>query len=265
MPGPGPGQRGARPELTLAVLKCVTMFLVDALEAVARPELRDVVLFARAQAHPVSADDVAARFRIHRTVARGRLERLAAAGLLTASFERRTGRSGPGAGRPAKVYAVPPETSAIEFPERHYDRLLGRLLGALPEEGRHEALAEAGIAFGADLADATGLARTKSIRAAAERACTALGELGFQATVAEATPDTVTIATPTCPLRPLVVANPDAAAIDRGMWVGLIDTFLPKARACTVTCDTQGCLDSHESCRVLLTFGDGSPNTNGHS
>ena len=56
-----------------------------------------------------------------------------------------TGRSGPGAGRPTKLYTVPPETEAIEFPERHYDRLLGHLAGQLPED----ALTQAGVSFGA--------------------------------------------------------------------------------------------------------------------
>jgi hypothetical protein len=145
------------------------MFLVDALSGIAQPELREIVLFARAQAHALSADDVAGRFRIHRTVARARLERLAAAGLLTVSFERRSGRSGPGAGRPTKLYSVPPETSAIEFPQRHYDRLLGHLVDAIPEEGRRIALTRAGVSFGADLAETAGLTRTKGIRSGRRR------------------------------------------------------------------------------------------------
>jgi predicted ArsR family transcriptional regulator len=238
---------------------------VEALSRIAQPELREIVLFARSQARPVSADDVATRFRIHRTVARGRLERLAAAGLLTVSFERRSGRSGPGAGRPTKLYAVPPETSAIEFPARHYDRLVSHLLEAVPEQGREIALAEAGVAFAGDLAEIAGLGRTRGIRSAAERACTALGKLGFQAFVSESTEDSVTVTTPTCPLRPLVVAGPDAALVDRGMWMGLVAAYLPRSRPCSVTCDTQGCLDSHASCRVLLTFAAGSPNTSEHS
>ena len=214
----------------------------------------------------MSADDVAARFRIHRTVARARLERLAAAGLLTVSFERRSGRIGTREpGRPAKLYGVPPETSAIEFPARHYDRLLGHLLDAVPEQGREIALAEAGVAFAGDLAETAGLSRTRGIRSAAERACAALGTLGFQASVRESTEDSVTITTPTCPLRPLVVADPEAVSVDRGMWMGLVAAYLPRSRPCSVTCETQGCLDSHASCRVLLTFGTGSPNSNEHS
>ena len=82
-------------------------------------------------------------------------------------------------------------------------------------------------------------------RLAAERACALLGELGCQATVEEASEGRVTITTPTCPLRPLVVANPEAAAIDRGMWAELVG-----ADSCEI-CD---CLDGDASCKVVLHF-----------
>ena len=234
---------------------------MDALAGVGQPELRETLLFVRAQAGTVSADDVSGHFRIHRTVARSRLERLAEAGLLEASFERRTGRSGPGAGRPAKVYRVPPEIAAIEFPSRHYEQLVGHLLKTLPPEERQEALADVGIAFAGDLADAAGLKPARGIRSAAERACNALGLLGFQARVAEATEDHVVIETPTCPLRPLVVANPEAAAIDRGLWFGLVGRYLPRCRPCTIACQTHDCLNEDAPCRVALTFRTGNLTT----
>jgi predicted ArsR family transcriptional regulator len=237
------------------------VFLVDALSGIAQPELREIVLFARSQARRVSADDVAARFRIHRSVARGRLDRLAAAGLLAVTFERRTGRTGPGAGRPAKLYGVPPETTAIEFPHRHYEQLVGHLLDAVPVDERNVTLPRTGAAFARDLAGAAGLGRTRGVRSAAERACAALGKLGFQATVTDATRDRVTITTPTCPLRPLVIANPEAALVDRGMWIGLVGAYLPRSRPCSMNCETRGCLDDHASCRVVLTFATDSLKT----
>src|SRR5437588_11765190 len=120
---------------------------MDRLEAIGDPELRGALLFARSQARPVTADELAESQAVHRSVARGRLERLVEAGLLETSFERRTGRSGPGAGRPAKVYGVPPETTALEFPHRHYEPLLGHMVEALPPEERDLALADAGVAY----------------------------------------------------------------------------------------------------------------------
>jgi len=234
---------------------------VDALSGIAQPELRAVVLFVRSQAGPVSTDDVATHFRVHRTVARGRLERLAESGLLDVAFERRSGRSGPGAGRPTKLYSVPPETTALEFPQRRYEQLLGHLLDVLPERERELTLTRVGVDFAQDLAAAAALGPTRGVRSAAERACAALGKLGFQATVSEAGDDSVTITTPTCPLRPLVMSSPEAAAIDRGMWMGLVGAYLPRRRPCSVTCETRDCLDDNASCRVVLDFQTGLLNT----
>ena len=103
------------------------------LDAIGDRDLRETILFARAQPLPVTADEVAAAHQIHRNVARARLERLVEAGLLVASFERRTGRTGPGSGRPAKTYRVAPQLSALEFPERHYEQLIGLIVETLPE------------------------------------------------------------------------------------------------------------------------------------
>lgn len=230
------------------------VFLVDALTGIAQPELRDVVLFARSQAREVSADDVARHFGIHRTVARSRLDRLADARLLTVRFERRSGRSGPGAGRPTKLYGVPPETVALEFPERHYDRLVSRLVAALPAGEREQALRVVGEEFANDLAETAKLGRVRDVRTAADRACAALGKLGFQAGVTDASEGQVTITTPTCPLRPLVLANPDAAAIDRGLWTGLVNLHLAPDARCTVSAETCDCLDCDANCKVVLDF-----------
>ncbi|MBA3489184.1 MAG: hypothetical protein H0T78_06485 [Longispora sp.] len=48
-------------------------------------------------------------------------------------YRRLTGRSGPGAGRPAKLYRRPDSEVAVSIPERRYD-LTGELLAAAIEE-----------------------------------------------------------------------------------------------------------------------------------
>src|SRR5439155_20480988 len=120
--------------------------MMHRLDSIGDRELRETLLYARAQPLPVTADEVASAQRIHRNVARGRLERLADAGLLVASFERRTGRTGPGAGRPAKTYRAAPELSAIEVPERRYDQLIRLVAEALPERPRRFRLRDVGLA-----------------------------------------------------------------------------------------------------------------------
>lgn len=226
---------------------------MDELEAVGDPGLREALLFARGRPRPVTADDLAEAQRVHRNVARSRLERLVEAGLLASGYERRTGRTGPGAGRPAKTYAVEPQLTPIEFPARGYESLLGLLVDGLPASGRKKRLHGIGVTFGEELARAAKLRPSSSLRAACGGVCKAVGRLGYQASLDDVTADRAVITTPTCPLRPLVRAHPEAVEIDRGMWSGLV-AQASGAAAVRIECETHGCTDDHASCRVLITL-----------
>jgi|SoiMetStandDraft_2_1073263.scaffolds.fasta_scaffold172289_1 predicted ArsR family transcriptional regulator len=227
---------------------------MHSLDAIGNQELRETLLYARAQPLPVTADDVAGAHGVHRNVARGRLERLADAGLLIRSFDRRTGRTGPGAGRPAKTYRVAPELSALEFPERRYERLIGLAVDALPERTRRVRVHEVGVAFGRELAREARLRPAKRWRTALERVCAALGGLGYQASVAEVSGNGAVITSATCPLRPLVRARPRLAELDRGMWAALVAQALADAEIGLIDCHTPICQRDDVDCRVLLTL-----------
>ena len=226
----------------------------DRLEAVGDPALREALLFVRGAERPITADDLAAHSGVHRNVARSRLERLVAAELLEVGFERRSGRSGPGGGRPAKTYSATPELSGIEFPARRYEALLGFLADGVSKPK----LRAAGVAFGHELARSAGLTSTRNRRRGLDRVCSALRSLGYQATVEEADDRRAVLATPTCPLRPLVVSRPETAAIDEGMWIGLTEAALEGVSAAAVTCGTHGCLEAHESCRITIEIKEGT-------
>jgi predicted ArsR family transcriptional regulator len=229
--------------------------MMNALDAIGDRDLRETLLFARAQPLPVTADDVATSQRVHRNVARARLERLVEAGLLVASFERRTGRAGPGAGRPAKTYRVAPELSAIEFPERYYERLIGLVVAALPARGRHARLREAGIAFGRELGREARLRPAKSFGPALRRLCAALGRLGYQSSVEDVTGKRAVLTTATCPLRPLVCADAELAELDQGMWAGLVAAALDGVEGSSVRCHTgTSCRSRGKDCRIRLTL-----------
>ncbi|HEY7196104.1 MAG TPA: hypothetical protein VH306_02850 [Gaiellaceae bacterium] len=225
---------------------------MDRLAAIADPKLKDTLLYVRGQPDAVAADDVAAALGIHRNAARGRLERLARAGALRIEFERRTGRTGPGAGRPAKLYRVAPETEPLEVPPRRLASLLARLVDEVPSRTRPEALRRVGRDFGRELADASGLRPSTSLRTGLERVCEAVRSLGFQASLARVDGDAAVIATPTCPLRPLVVERSEVAELDRGMWAGLVERGVKGVRAEDVSCETCSCLDPEASCEVVL-------------
>jgi predicted ArsR family transcriptional regulator len=61
--------------------------------------------FVSGRGEPVGRDEAAAVVGIGRALAVYHLDKLVESGLLTASYRRPPGRTGPGAGRPAKVYA----------------------------------------------------------------------------------------------------------------------------------------------------------------
>jgi predicted ArsR family transcriptional regulator len=225
---------------------------MDRLDAIGSAELRATFLYVRGSGQPVTADDAADALGVHRSVARSRLERLTVAGLLEASFARRSDRSGPGAGRPAKQYSAAPESEALELPPRHLPALVARLLDELPSDGREAALRRAGEDFGRELAHAAALRPRASIEDGLEAVCAAVRSLGFQAWVVGVDGDTASISTPTCPLRPLVAERVEVAHVDRGMWAGLVEHGVSGVRADAVDCETESCLDGNEACSVLI-------------
>src|SRR5512146_1485460 len=227
---------------------------MDPLDVIGARELRRALLFVRSSAKPVTAGDLAAALGVHRSVARGRLERLLSAGLLDTTFTRRSGRSGPGAGRPDKLYTAAPEAQALEFPPRRFPALVARLLDALPAEGREQALRAAGEAFGRGRARDAGLRPRARPEEGGEDVWAAVRSLGFQAALERIDDSTAVIRTPTCPLRPLVAERPEAATIDRGMWAGLVERGVRGVRAAAVECETDACLGAGEACSVVIRF-----------
>jgi len=85
------------------------------------PTRRRVFEFASASRHAIGRDDVAVELGISRELAAFHLERLLKGGLLQAEYRRRSGRTGPGAGRPAKLYRRADVDVAVSIPTRRYD------------------------------------------------------------------------------------------------------------------------------------------------
>ncbi|MEU8633892.1 helix-turn-helix domain-containing protein [Amycolatopsis sp. NPDC048633] len=82
---------------------------------------------------PVSRDDVASALGVPRATVVFHLDRLVEERLLEVEYERRSGRTGPGAGRPAKLYRRSDRQVSVSVPERHYE-LAGELLASAIEE-----------------------------------------------------------------------------------------------------------------------------------
>jgi predicted ArsR family transcriptional regulator len=235
------------------LLDCFAVDDPAGLDVVGDPALREVLRFVRSRQAPSSADDVAVALHVHRSVARGRLERLLAGRAVRSGYERRTGRSGPGAGRPTKVYSAAVEREAIEFPDRHYEELVEALAGELEPAERDTRLERAGERFGAALARAGAVQRVETMPEAADEVCAALGRLGFQASPEHADESEATVRTPTCPLRPLVCRSESAGEIDRGLWNGLFGAAL--GRPVSGACEAHGCLEAETPCTVRVRLG----------
>lgn len=75
----------------------------------------------------LSRDQVAQALELARSVATFHLEKLVDSGLLKVRYQRLSGKSGPGAGRPTKLYGRADREFDISLPPRQYD-LAGSLL-----------------------------------------------------------------------------------------------------------------------------------------
>jgi len=132
------------------------------------PIRRELYRFVIAQPEPVSRERAAAGVGVPHHVAKFHLDRLEEDGLLEVEYRRPPGRTGPGAGRPTKLYRRSGRHFAVSLPERRYD-VVGRILA--------EAVASA---------EAAGLPIDGMVADAARAAGRALGE---QARPAEPGPD----------------------------------------------------------------------------
>lgn len=95
--------------------------------ALADPVRHRLYQFVCDQPAPVSRDQAADAVGIPHHQAKFHLDRLTAEGLLETGFARVTGRSGPGAGRTAKLYRRAGRDIAVSLPQREYE-LAGRLM-----------------------------------------------------------------------------------------------------------------------------------------
>jgi predicted ArsR family transcriptional regulator len=106
---------------------------VSAVAALDEPTRRRLYDHVVRQPGPVSRDEAAAALGLARQTAAFHLDRLAGEALLDVVYERRSGRTGPGAGRPAKLYKRSARQVTVSLPERHYE-LAARLLAQAMEE-----------------------------------------------------------------------------------------------------------------------------------
>ena len=100
---------------------------VTAIGALADPVRRRLYRYVAERHDAVSREQAAEALGLPLAKTRFHLDRLAEEGLLDVEYRRLTGRQGPGAGRPAKLYRRSLTEFRVSLPERHYD-VMGDIL-----------------------------------------------------------------------------------------------------------------------------------------
>ena len=195
---------------------------VSGVSALAEPLRRRLYLYVVAQPEPVGRDQAAAGVGIARHTAKFHLDRLVDDGLLETEFRRLSGRDGPGAGRPAKLYRRAAREVSVSLPDRRYD-LAGAVLANAIEESEADGTpvldavrrvaAVTGRQLAADLGrDSVG--ETDEVRVAG-----VLADCGFEPRV-----DGARITLANCPFHALARAHTSlVCGMNLGLVGGVID------------------------------------------
>jgi predicted ArsR family transcriptional regulator len=134
------------------VLDSTTERGLDDLARLNDPVRRRLYLYVIEQPEAVSRDAAAAAVGVTRSLAAFHLDRLVEAGLLVAEYRRLGGRSGPGAGRPSKLYRPSERRLRAALPERRHEVAAELFAAALsaPQAGP-EALTAVAEDYGREL------------------------------------------------------------------------------------------------------------------
>jgi predicted ArsR family transcriptional regulator len=188
---------------------------------------RELYRFVCSQNEPVSRDQAARAVGIARHKAKFHLDRLEAEGLLEADYVRLTGRTGPGAGRPAKRYRRGSKEFAVAVPARDYE-LAGHIMADAISEAERAgvpilvALSSVAAERGAALADRTS-DHPRMADEALELAVRVLSEHGYEPRRTDHT-----IVLTNCPFHALAAGHTELVCrLNHSMLTGFVETAAP--------------------------------------
>lgn len=159
---------------------------IEGIATLRDPLRRALYLFVTRAGREVSRDEAAKEVGVARSTAAFHLDKLVDEGLLDTSFRRLSGRAGPGAGRPSKLYRRSAQQLQLSLPARHYElaaRLLAGALSQAIEQGSSplRRLADDAAALGRSVGERSvgkHVARSRGVRLA--KVVDALREEGFE-------------------------------------------------------------------------------------
>ncbi len=198
----------------------------DLTSALGDPTRRAVYIALREARTAMTSSDVAELFGIHANVARHHLDKLASDGYLDVTQRRPNGRSGPGAGRPAKYYSVSAKTIDVHFPAHRHDVLSDMLMRIIERIAPHDITAiaeEVGREVGNEIAEEIGSPEDTGYDGAIRAVVRAMTGIGFGVSSDVAGQR---LLTSHCPFGETAANHPEVVcSLDRGMVSGLMGSL----------------------------------------
>jgi predicted ArsR family transcriptional regulator len=203
---------------------------IMAVAALGEPLRRGLYRFAVSQEEPISRDQAAQELGISRELAAFHLDKLVELGILDVEFRRLSGRQGPGAGRPAKLYRPSGRQLQLSFPKRRYD-LAAHLLAEAVESGRGatpEQLDEVARRFGEELGRRARrqLGRRPSADRLLDEVADVLAGYGFEPVRGESE-----VVLRNCPFDTVAAAHPEVVC---GMNLAILDGIITGLRTAAI-------------------------------
>lgn len=209
---------------------------LSAIGSLQDPVRRSLYRYVASQPDDVSREEAAAGVGIQRQLAAFHLDKLVDAGLLETNYRRLSGRTGPGAGRPAKLYRRSSSEHSVSLPPRQYDLAAELLANAVEEAGdrpARAALTDVARRYGRRLGEELRL--RLGPRASRERRLTALSD-SLDAYGYEPRREGHSVRLANCPFHALAEGHRDlVCAMNMSLVKGVVEGMEAK--------DLEPCLD----------------------
>ncbi|BBY79489.1 transcriptional regulator [Mycolicibacterium pulveris] len=219
--------------------------------ALADPLRRRLYLFVCAQPEAVTREQAADAVAVPVHQAKFHLDKLETEGLLETDYARVSGRRGPGAGRPSKLYRRAAREVSVSLPDRDYElagQLMADAIAEAAETGQpvvdtlYRLAARAGSTIGCQAADADG--PPESPQTALRLAVETLAQHGY-----EPRADDARVLLVNCPFHRLAQAQPRlVCGMNHALISGLTAEFAPH-------CPSAALEPAPGRCCVVLTAG----------
>ena len=199
---------------------------VSGIGALAEPARRALYLFVAGAPGAVGREEAAEACALPLHTVKFHLDRLVDEGLLEVEFRRLSGRTGPGAGRPAKLYRRSARELSVSLPERRYD-LAGEVLAAAIDRSMSgEATLSSAVAAAAAAEGRRVAAGTSAGGSDVDRVAEALTRCGYEPRAGEGA-----VCLANCPFDALAREHTQLVC---GMNLALVDGLLDGLGATTL-------------------------------